>query len=192
MLRRALGDWALAFVLARLLLCCLAVLAAPAKLLAQNGDLGNAVKATYLYKFAPFVEWPPSAFASSTDPVTLCIVGDDPFGALLDRAVAGQRVGERPILVRRFHIADPHAFCHILFAAGSPGQPVAEIVALMRGKPVLIVTDAQRDVRAKGTINFVVDDNRVRFEIDNQIAAEGGLAISSKLLSLAIAVRPRA
>jgi hypothetical protein len=81
--------------------------------------------------------------------------------------------------------------CHILFAAGSAAQPVADILAASRGKPVLTITDDQRDDRAKGTINFVIQDNRVRFEIDNRGAAQDGLAISSKLLSLAIAVRPR-
>ena len=60
----------------------------------------------------------------------------------------------------------------------------------MAGKPVLTVTDAADDAGAKGMINFVIAAGRVRFEIDDVAARAGGLVISSKLLSLAVSVKP--
>jgi len=159
---------------------------APSPAAAQDTALEFAVKATYLYKFAPFVEWPPQTFRSATDAITLCVVGDDPFGAMLDQAVVGQHVGDRPVALRRMPMAVRGASCQIMFIAGSRAQPVADALAAVRGTPVLTVTDRSPESRAKGIVNFVIQDNRVRFEIDNQAAAQDRLAISSKLLSLAV------
>lgn len=176
----------------RLLALLALALAAPmGAALAESGSLEYAVKATYLYKFAPFVDWPPAAFPSSESPVNICVLGNDPFGGVLDRAVAGQRIDGRSIdVVRIAHVGGPTA-CHVMYVAGQDGE-AAQALAAVRGAPVLTVTDSASDSAAKGIINFVVQDNRVRFEIDDSEAARNGLIISSKLLNLALAVRPRA
>jgi hypothetical protein len=178
------GAWRLA--LAALLLCAGATAAR-----AQGDSLEFAVKATYLYKFAPFVEWPLGAFKTPTAPFMICIVGDDPFGEVIDRAIAGQRLAEHPMVVDRMATYDTARTCHVLYAMGSETQPTEAILPLARGLPVLTVTDAARGNAAKGIIHFVVANNRVRFEIDDAAAARHELRISSKLLSLAITVRPR-
>lgn len=171
---------------------CLAVLlGTTAAVWAQENSLERAIKATYLYKFAPFVEWPKTVWSSPTSPFVLCVAGDDPFGQVLDEAVAGQEVEAHPIALRRLSIVTRESGCNLLYDAGSPAQPVAEALAAVRGTPVLTVTDAERNGGAKGIINFAILSNHVRFEIDDAAAAENGLVISSKLLSLAAHVTPR-
>jgi hypothetical protein len=145
-----------------------------------------AVKATDLYKFAAFVDWPPSAFAGPAEPAVLCVTGEDPFGPVLDQAVRGQRVGDRPIVVMRLERVERGAPCTILFAAPSRRQPPADVLERLRGQPVLTVTDEAADPNARGMIDFVLRDGRVRFRIDPHAAERGGLVISSKLLSLAV------
>ncbi len=155
---------------------------------AQQGALETAVKATYLYKFVPFVEWPPPAFADASTPVKVCVAGEDPFGAVLDQAVAGQLAGGRPIELVRLQRAERPLPCHVLFAAGSARQPVADILRAADGQPVLTVTDGPGGP-VQGIIHFVIRDNRVRFEVDARAAARNQVALSSKLLGLAVAVR---
>jgi hypothetical protein len=154
-----------------------------------GGSLEFAVKATYLYKFIPFVQWPSGATERPT--FAVCEAGNGPFGPLLDEAVRGQSVEGRPIVVRRFATLAADPGCAILFVAGSPAQSVAQVLAIVRGHPVLTVTDAAATANARGIINFVVTAGHVRFEIDAAAAAAGGLSLSSKLLSLALNVRPR-
>ncbi len=149
-----------------------------------------AVKATFLYKFQPFVTWPAQAFASATAPFTICVVGDDPFGPVLDRAVAGQQVGGHVMAVLRIAALSRDAHCQVVYIAPSLAQSARQIEDAVVGAPVLTVTDSMVDPAAKGIINFVVADNRVRFEIDAASARQDGLEISSKLLSLAVSVRP--
>ncbi len=183
-------------VLRRRLLCLLLTAALPPSLYTRCGcaqsaaPLEQAVKATYLWKFASFVEWPPGTFASPESALVICVLGDAAFADLLDQAVAGQRISGHAITVKRVQTVGPDSGCQILFDAGSRQQPVPAALAAVRGAPVLTVTDAN-DGGPKGIINFVNAENHVRFEINDMAAAANHLAISSKLLSLAISVTPR-
>jgi hypothetical protein len=153
--------------------------------------LEYAVKANFLYKFADYVSWPAQALGADNAPVNLCVAGDDPFGRVLDDAVAGERLGTHPLAVRRMDEVTPDAPCHILFTRGSARQDIADALKAVEGRPVLTITEASNHGPGGGVITFVLKDNRVRFEIDQQAAAANGLEVSSKLLELAITVRPR-
>jgi hypothetical protein len=154
---------------------------------AQAASIEQAVKAAYLAKFAPFVAWPPAAFSSSSSAFQLCILGQDPFGGSLDQAVSNQRIDGRSVTVRRLERVDAASGCHILYLGASRGQTADEAVRAVRGSPTLTVGD---NGRARGAIiQFVVKDNRVRFEIDAEAAAANHVTISSKLLSLATSIK---
>ncbi len=161
---------------------------AAALLGAQPGRAGDtsleyAVKATFLYKFAPFVEWPSSAFDQPGSPFVLCIVGNDPFAESVEKTVAIQHVGDHPVVLRRLAVADGKAGCHVMFVGGSQGQTVAQALDAVRGSPTLTVTDS--GAAAPGIVQFVVLGGRVNFDIDTAAAAANHLTISSKLLALA-------
>jgi hypothetical protein len=166
---------------------------APVRAHAQVEDpsLAYAVKAAYLYKLAPFVGWPTGALPPEPAPFSICVVGDDPFGPLLDRVVEGQQLGGRPIVVRRIEIARADDVCPVMFLGGSSRQSVSEAIDALRDQPVLTVTDSAGRFAAKGIIYFVIVSDRVRFEIDDTQADRRGLRISSKLLGLATSVTSR-
>ena len=185
--RRAVGVTAAGRRLLGLLALCVTFMgAAPAS--AQGGSMEYAVKAAYLYKFAPFVQWPPDAFASAASPFNLCVLGDDPFGASLDQAVRGQSVGEHPVIVRRLRVTEAATGCHILYVMDARRPASANALRSLHGAPVLTVSDQGH---GDGTIiQFVVKDGHVRFSIDTGLAAANRVSISSKLLSLAVAGEP--
>lgn len=153
---------------------------------AHAASLEFAVKAAYLYKFAPFIEWPETAFASADSPIVICIAGKDPFGSMLDQQVAGQRVAGRPLVVRRIGAISAAGGCQIVYLGEPADQTSPQSLEIFRGQPVLTVSDGAARASDRGVINLVVDHNRVRFEIDARAAEQDHLAISSKLLSLAL------
>ena len=160
-------------------------LAVPAE--AESGSLELAAKATYLYRLAPFVTWPGSA-ATLAGPLFICVQGDDPFGQLLDRVVAGQRVAGRLIVVRRLPRLEPDSDCAIAYVAGSSAQSQAQALAAVERAPVLTVTDAARGP-AKGIVHLQREGGQLRFSIDAAKAEVAGVEISSKLLALAVVVK---
>jgi hypothetical protein len=158
---------------------------------AAEPSLEFAVKAAYLYKFGAFIEWPNTAFESDNSPANLCVVGEDPFGPVLDKAVDEQRIGNRAIVVRRLKAVARDSGCQILFVDGSDAQRVSQTLEAVRGESVLTITDGAKKPEATGIINFVIADNKVRFEIDDQAASHNKLTISSKLLGLAKSTKRR-
>ncbi|MGN6514315.1 MAG: YfiR family protein [Rhizomicrobium sp.] len=168
---------------------CAALMFAGAAPADAAASLEYAVKGTYLYKFLPFVQWPASAFAASNSPITICIVGRDPFGATLDKSVAEQRIDAHPMTIERIPVGGDLSPCRVVFVGIDDPRIEADTVRALEGKPVLTVTDSR--AAQPGIIGFVVEQNHVRFDIDDAAAAHDGLVISSKLLGLARAVKPR-
>lgn len=151
---------------------------------AADVRLATAVKAAYLAKFAPFVTWPPPTAESSS--FSVCVVGEDPFRASLDEAVAGLSIDNRPYRVIRVDTIGPGSTCDIAYITGSSKQSVENALNAVRGTPTLTVTD---EGKTAGIINFKMQAGKVRFRIDKVAADTNGLILSSKLLSLALSVK---
>jgi hypothetical protein len=147
-------------------------------------SLEYAVKATFLGKFASFVEWPPGTFENETSPFHLCVVGADPYAGRIAQAVAGETVGKHPIVLRELDAAQRGSGCQVMFLSGTATQSVREALQAVAGTPTLTVTDSALGPAA-GIIHFVIAEGRVTFDIDNVGAAQNRLVISSKLLTLA-------
>ncbi|HJU17270.1 MAG TPA: YfiR family protein [Stellaceae bacterium] len=158
---------------------------------AETNPLELAIEATYLVKFGAFVEWPAGAFPTATSPFYLCVAGTHPFGSLLDRAAAGASVDRHPIAIRRLDAVPRDVGCHILFVGAGGQPPLDAALAAVRGKPVLTVTAVPPAEPRKGIVNFVMQNNHVRFAIDDRQAAADGLRISSQLLTLAVNLHSR-
>lgn len=153
---------------------------------AATQPLEQSVKAAFLTKFPRYVEWPPNALPAGV-PVELCIVGNDPFGTIVDQAA---RSDPAPMVVRRVERVQQARNCRVAFLAGTRQQSTAEMLTALQDLPVLTVTDA-RVGSAQGMIHFAVRQGRVGFHINNALAARSRLAISSRLLRLALSVRQR-
>lgn len=150
-----------------------------------------AVKAAYLSKLGLFIEWPKSVFASPTSPIILCVAGDSPFGDALDKVAEGQRVAEHPIAVRYLKSVSRDDGCGILYLASADAKSVSAALEAVSGTGVLTITDASRLPHGGGIVEFVVQDNRVRFNVDEQAAAQNGITISAHLLGLALSVKAK-
>lgn len=150
-----------------------------------DGSLEYAVKANYLYKFGPFVEWPAEGFAGPSSPFVVCVMGEDPFGAALDQAVRGQTVHGRSVIVRRPTSLVGAGGCQVLYLGRLRGQTQAEVLKALRDQPVLTVTDAGVGP-PRGIVHLMLKKGRVRFSVDEQAAEAARLSISSKLLALSV------
>lgn len=162
--------------------------------LARAGDPDSEsreynLKAAYLYNFANFVKWPPERFADETAPIVVAIVGEDPFGKLLERTFKDKKVGKRPLQLERFEDASKLADCHVLFVSRSEKKSFAKIVEYGKPRSILIVTEMDGAIGHGGIVNFFIEKKRVRFEIQIDEAKRFKLTISSKLLQLARVVR---
>lgn len=140
------------------------------------------VKAVFLFNFAQFVEWPPRAFQKSNAPLIIAVLGEDPFGTYLDDLVRGEKVGDRPLLVRRYRHGDEPGDCHILFICRSESRDIDKLLAQLHDRSVLTVSDADTFTRQGGMVRFVTENGKIHMKINVEAAKACNLTISSKIL----------
>lgn len=166
--------------IATLLLLLLLPLALPAQERPDEYD----VKAVYLYKIGLFVRWPESAFSDSTSPLVISVIGKDPFGAKLDRALVGKSLFGRSLEVRRHDSIDDLDTCHILFVADQDRHQTRAALSRFKDQATLIVGESDDFIKAGGDLQFLVRDDRVRFKVSDRRARQAGLDVSAKLMQL--------
>jgi len=155
------------------------------------------VKAAFLYGFGQFVEWPPKTFADPSAPFVIGVAGDDPFGGALDEIAAKRTIQGRRIVIRRFAAPDDYRVpCQILFVSRSlSADQQAMFLKKAEGQAVLTVGETPGFTEKGGIVNFFVEGDRIRFEINAETARAARLRMDAKLLSLgkpADASRPAA
>lgn len=143
------------------------------------------VKAAFLFNFARFVEWPAEAFPSADSALQICVLGQDPFGRDFEQVIMDKTVNGHRIEVAHPEGVPQARACHILFVATSEKAHLPMILHGLKGASVLVVGDTAGFATLGGAINFVIDDSRVRFEINLKAAELAHLKLSARLLTVA-------
>ncbi|MGC1685023.1 MAG: YfiR family protein [Candidatus Acidiferrales bacterium] len=148
------------------------------------------MKAVYLYNFGKFVDWPTAnPTASKDDLFQICVLGRDPFGPYLDSILAGETIQNRKLAARRIANSREAANCRILFISNSEAPRIKVILNSVDKSGVLTVSDTPGFTADGGMIQFVLTENKVRFEVNLVAAERSGLTLSSQLLKVATQVK---
>jgi hypothetical protein len=144
------------------------------------------IKAAYLYNFGKFVAWPPADRPSSDFDV--CILGNDPFGSTLDQTISNATINGKKVAARRIGRAQEAGGCRIAFLAGSEAAHISSDLNTLNKMGILTVSDLPHFLDRGGMIQFVIEDDKVRFEVNLPAAQQAGLTLSSELLKVATRV----
>ena len=176
------------FLSSRKIIACAAavtLLVSPAGGAARLEPSEYGLKSVFLYQFCRFMEWPGSAFSSPYDPLIIGVIGDDPFGSLLNEAVAGETYHGRPIRIEHYRSARDIKRCHLLFVSRSSVDQMNEILSAVAGKSVVTVGETEGFLDRGGMIALTADRNRVRLQVNASSLRAAKVDVSSKLLRVA-------
>jgi hypothetical protein len=143
------------------------------------------VKAAFLYNFVKFIQWPAQTFPGSSEPIVICVLGQDPFGRSLDDTVAGRAIDGRSLTIHRLSTVKQTAGCHVLFISAAENKYLPSTFAEVKTRGLLTIGDSCASGTDGVIINFKMGDGKVYFEINVNEAERAKLRISSRLLSLA-------
>jgi hypothetical protein len=146
------------------------------------------VKAAYLFSFGRFVRWPPNVLAPGA-PFGVCVIGQDPFGSVLDRTLAGESIEGHPVVAHRMASTRETSSCHIAFVNEADRSRRRAALAELASRPILTVGDRAAFTDDGGIVEFVPVGSRIRFELNEVAAARAGLALGSELARVALEVR---
>lgn len=174
------------------LMSLLLVLFWPVITLAQTSEYQEyTLKAEYLERFTHYTEWPEeSAISDTSQPFVLGVIGESPFGSILDDTYAKLKIRDKNVEIRYYSKPAEIEGCHLLFIGNINKKSLSEILAHTKVMPVLIVSDT-KDFASEGVhINLYLSQEKVRFEINESAVKESGLQMSYKLLKLGKIVIP--
>jgi hypothetical protein len=160
---------------------------------ARDNALGQsteeyAVKAAFVLNFARYTQWPEDAFGSPVEPFKLCVIGKRSIVSAF-QALNGKKIDARTLVVCSMVNAEDLESCHLIFISeGVDRTTLVDTLAAVKGKPVLTIGETKAFTNSGGIINFFSRKGRLHFEINETIAREHHLKLSSRLLKLAIIV----
>jgi uncharacterized protein DUF4154 len=146
------------------------------------------IKAAFLYNFTKFVDWPAQTFANADAPLVIGVLGASPCVQALERLVRDRKVNGRTIVVRPIASAEEAKVTQLLFVGSAQETQFAGLKAAIESLPVLTVGESPRFATLGGAIDFVPQDDKIRFEININAAEHAGLKISAQLQKLAAVV----
>ena len=166
------------------LVFCLVWPAAPTRA-GLTGDQVSRIQAAFLVRFCRYVEWPQNAFAKEQAPIIIGILGHDPFGSAINQTARNFRAQGHDIKIVRLLDRSDARKCHILFVAPDQEKHLPEIEASIKDLPVLLVSNMDHFLEEGGMIQFIIQNSKIRFDIDLADCRRHNLKISSKLLKIA-------
>jgi YfiR/HmsC-like len=177
------------FLRLRMVLCILAAFlimlwSVPAQAGPNDKPSEYDVEAAYLFNFSKFITWP-----ADSGSLSICVLGDDPFGPALDKIVTGEKVAGKSVVDKRITRSEEASSCSILYISASEASRLSRILLAVKDAPVLTVSDLPDFLDRGGMIQFVLRDSRVRFAVNLAPTQHDGLALSSELLKVAVSVR---
>lgn len=145
------------------------------------------VGAAFLYQFGRYVEWPPER-APAGEAFSICLLGGDPFGSVIDATVRHKAIGGVPVLVKRIVGTSEAADCRVVFLGDTEGDDLPTTLRGLSGTGALTVGEGYGFTRRGGMIAFVHENRKLRFAVNLAAVEAARLRLSSQLLRLAISL----
>jgi hypothetical protein len=181
-------SWDRGVWLRRTIVAAVLLLFAGSSALGQQKPNEYQVEAAYLYNFARFVEWPAKG-TNAPGAFTICILGEDPFGPALETTLAGETIGNQRVAARRISSPQMSGDCQILFISSSEANRLNKVIEALDKSAILTVSEIPHFSQRRGMIQFVLEEDRIRFEVNLTATQRVGLTLSSELLKVATVVR---
>lgn len=159
-------------------------------LLAASGfaDREHQLKAAFIYNFAKFIDWPESSLGAAGAPFTIGIYRAEAYRHDLEATLGGKSISGHPITIQSIYSDDSLGNCRMAVIGDATAERIAHMARLCHGTGTILIGDTDQFAKDGGMIGFLIESNRIRFDVNLATARESGVSISSKLLSLARAV----
>ena len=142
------------------------------------------IKAGFFFNFTRFVVWPESAFVTATSPILACVAGETPLTDLVTDVAVGKVVNGRAVSIKRVKVSDDLRRCNLLFISAAEQRRTAEILASLNKANTLTVGETAGFAQAGGMINFSIQENKVKLELNLDATTRAGLKVNSKLIAV--------
>lgn len=151
---------------------------------AQTGEY--TIKAVAMEQLSRFIEWPSDVWANdASEPFVLAVIGENPFGTTLEDIYSNYKIKNRTVKVIFIKDIEELGSCNILFVSQSEKRNLQEIIDHLKGSSILTIGDTEGYAQSGILANFYIENNKIRFEINETEMKDAGLNVSFLLIKIA-------
>lgn len=149
-------------------------------------DTNSKMKAIFIMNFTKLIEWPESYREGN---FIVGVVGESPLFRELTEMAKTKKVANQTLLIKKFSSASEISNCHILYLSKDESDEISDVLKKIKTNSTLVITEQTGLVDKGAGINFIVKDNRQKFELNKKNVEKYKLKVSSNLESLAFTVK---
>lgn len=153
----------------------------------QSEEANAKIKAIYIYNFTKYIEWPDNYkegnFVIGVLGTNLALVNE------LNKMASSKTVGTQKFEIKNVAAASDCAKCHIVYILSDNSAQLSDVIGKVKGKSALIVTDKSGLATKGAGINFFVDDNKQKIELNRSNIEKYKLKVASTLVNMAVEVK---
>lgn len=164
---------------------CTMMLVQPAFAAEPGAELERQVKSAYIFKFGNYVRWPDKAFADAASPIVIGIIGDDLVAEELDKIAHKHSAGDRPVVIKHVSEKNLNEGVHILYIAHDVKKYLTDYRSANPQASTLYVTDTTDGITMGSAINFVRENERLRFDVSLPATEQNNIKLDASLLTVA-------
>ncbi len=146
---------------------------------AKSQSINYKVHAIFIYKFTQYIEWP-----AANGNYVIGVVGNSPILEEL-QALAGTR---KNLIIKKLTPTSDMSGCQLIFVSENHSSSLSSISGKVTGKPVLVISETGSGAKKGAGINFVMKDDKMKFELNKGMVERQGLKVSGDLVTLSIIV----
>jgi len=152
--------------------------------LSQTSEQEAALKAVFIYNFTKYIQWDEPEISGN---FSIGIIGNSAVSHTLEKISQNNRVNGKKIIIRYFMVPEEIEACNILFITEKLSFPLAAILE-KTSKKTLTVSEEQGFAKMGTAFNFIIKDDKLKFEANLKVIYAAGVRVSSQLLKLATIV----
>jgi hypothetical protein len=151
----------------------------------QTTEEEYSLKAAFLYRFTDYVDW---GNTNTSQDFTIAVLGESEIIAPLNEIAKNKKVKDKAMDIKQYNDINDIGACQVIFISKNYAGSIEAVISKIGDKPVLIIAEQNGACEKGACINFLVSENKLKFEINQKAVAKAGLRISSQLLQHAILV----
>jgi len=136
----------------------------------------------FIYNFCRLIEWPQ---AEKQGDFVIGVLGNSEIYGSLEKYMTGKKVGVQPITIQKFSDPEDISKCHILFISYGKSAKISDIQSKISNQPCLLIGEKQDLIDEGAAINFVIVENKLKFQLNADNAEKQNLKVSQNLVNMA-------
>jgi hypothetical protein len=150
----------------------------------QSDSKEYLLKAAFLYRFIDYVDWG----NNEAQNFNIAVLGESDIMNPLNEISKEKKVRGKSIYVTKYQNVDDIGSCQVLFISRNYNGDIGSVISKIDNKPILIVTEQKNACEEGAHINFLISEDKLKFEINIKAASKANLKISSELLQHAVII----